>query len=743
VRASREFELPALLAAIVESAYDSIVSSTLDGVITSWNAAAERMYGYTAAEIIGRSASLLIPPETAPKLMPVLRRVRQGEGIEHFETRLRRKDGSIIEVSLTDSPLRDASGAVVGTSSITRDLTERNRAHARFRGLLEAAPDATICADSGGRIVLVNAQAERLFGYPREELAGQPVEILVPDASKAAHPGLRAGYAADPRPRLMGAGLELTGRRRDGTTFPAEIALSALDTDQGLLVSAAIRDVTQQRQAARAQTRLASIIESSHDAMLSLDLDGLITSWNPGAERLFGYTAAEIIGHHSDLLLPAGQRSDVHKILVSLFRGEKVEEFKAERVRKGGTTIAVMVTAVSITDKAGAITGLSAVVRDISVQQRAGARFRGLLEAAPDAMVCADSGGLIVLVNAQAERLFGYPREELTGQPVEILVPDASKTAHPGLRAGYAADPRPRLMGAGLELTGRRRDGTTFPAEIALSALDTDQGLLVSAAIRDVTQQRQARDDLSRINQNLTSFSYSLAHDLRTPLRSLAGYSAALIEDYADTLGADGRSYAQRIEAASEHMGHILDDLLHLSRISGAKISLQQVDLGAEAVAIAAGLQRQDPDRRACFTIQQPAPALADLVLIREVLDNLLSNAWKFTSGRDTASIEFGMTPATDGRVRCHVRDNGAGFNPEYTHKLFQPFQRLHTAREFPGTGIGLASVRQIVDRHHGRAWAEGTVGDGATFFFTLQAAEQAGASHRLAQHETSSPLDI
>ena len=474
-------------------------------------------------------------------------------------------------------------------------------------GLLEAAPDATVCVDQDGRIVLVNAQAERLFGYPREELAGQPVEILVPDVIKAAHPGLRAGYAADPQPRQMGAGLDLSGRRRDGTTFPAEISLSAIDTDQGLLVSAAIRDVTKQRQA--------------------------------------------------------------------------------------------------------------------------DARFRGLLEAAPDATVCVDSDGRIVLVNAQAERLFGYPREELAGQPVEILVPDVIKAAHSGLRAGYAADPQPRQMGAGLDLSGRRRDGTTFPAEISLSAIDTDQGLLVSAAIRDVTQQRQARDDLRRTNQNLQSFSYSLAHDLRTPLRSLAGFSTLLIEDYGDTLGEDGRGYAQRIEAASEHMGRILDDLLHLSDISRAKISFEQVDLGAEVATIAAGLQRQDPGRHVRFTIQQPARALADVDLIREVLHNLLENAWKFTSGRDSASIEFGMTPATDGRVCCYVRDNGAGFDPAFVHKLFQPFQRLHATRGFPGTGIGLASVRQIVDRHNGRTWAEGTVGGGATFFFTLQAAETCPAT--------------
>ena len=177
-------------------------------------------------------------------------------------------------------------------------------------GLLEAAPDATVCVDESGRIVLVNAQAERLFGYPREELAGQPVEILVPDAIRARHAVLRTGYAANPSPRLMGARVNLSCRRRDGTIFPADIALSALDTDQGILVSAAVRDITQQQRAALAQARLASIVESAQDAILSLDLDGLITSWNPGAERLYGYTAAEIIGRHSDLLLPDGQRSD-------------------------------------------------------------------------------------------------------------------------------------------------------------------------------------------------------------------------------------------------------------------------------------------------------------------------------------------------------------------------------------------------------------------------------------------------
>ena len=342
-----------------------------------------------------------------------------------------------------------------------------------------------------------------------------------------------------------------------------------------------------------------------------------------------------------------------------------------------------------------------------------------LLEAAPDAMVCIAADGRVVLVNAQAERLFGYQRAELIGQPVEILVPEAARAVHPGDRAGQVTDPRHRPMGASRPLAGRRRDTTTFPAEISLSAIDTADGILVAAAIRDVTAQLRVRDP-ERSSQSLESFIYSVSHDLRAPLRALSGYSGALMEDYGGILGEEGRGYAERIVAVSEQMGQLIDYLLYLSRISRAELHLQSIDLGAEAGRIAEEIQRREPLRRIGFTIQKPVQALADRQLIRTVLENLLDNAWKFTSGRDDASIEFGTVPNSDAVVCCYVRDNGAGFDPAYAGQLFQPFQRLHAARDFPGTGTGLASVRLIVERHGGHVWAEGTVGAGATFYFTL-----------------------
>jgi PAS domain S-box-containing protein len=339
-------------------------------------------------------------------------------------------------------------------------------------------------------------------------------------------------------------------------------------------------------------------------------------------------------------------------------------------------------------------------------------------------MVCVDAGGRIVMVNAQMVRLFGYPREELEGQLVEMLVPGAARAVHPQHRTGYMADPVPRPMGAGMQLTGRRRDGSTFPAEISLSAIDTDEGTLVTAAVRDVTERQRRQDDLERAVRNLETFTYSVAHDLRAPLRALGGFTAALLEDCWDGLGEVGQGYAERIKAASEQMATLIDDLLHLSRLSRAEMNLHPVDLGAEASRIAEELQRGGLDRRVRFVIQRPVWAPADIPLIRMVLQSLLDNAWKFTSRRDDALIEFGTTPAEEARVCCYVRDNGAGFDPAYVGKLFNPFQRLHTTREFPGTGVGLAGVRLIVERHAGHAWAEGAVGEGATFYFTLNAGE-------------------
>jgi light-regulated signal transduction histidine kinase (bacteriophytochrome) len=250
------------------------------------------------------------------------------------------------------------------------------------------------------------------------------------------------------------------------------------------------------------------------------------------------------------------------------------------------------------------------------------------------------------------------------------------------------------------------------------------------AQIRTLNVELEARVELRTAelvvaNKNLEAFTYSVAHDLRSPLRALSGYSEALTEDYGDGLDETGRRFIERIQAATERMSALIEDMLLLAQVSRSELSLGPVDLSAEVAAIAAELQAREPGRRVRFAIDAGVWATADRSLIRAVVQNLVENAWKFTAKRDGATIEFATTAAEDAEVCCYVRDNGAGFDPAYVGKLFQPFQRLHSVTEFPGTGIGLASVRRIIERHGGRAWAEGAVGRGATFYFTLNAKER------------------
>lgn len=372
-------------------------------------------------------------------------------------------------------------------------------------------------------------------------------------------------------------------------------------------------------------------------------------------------------------------------------------------------------------------------VEDIAVSRDgASARlFSAIVNSSDDAIVGETFDGVIATWNPAAEAIYGYGAAEIIGRPATVLCPPG------GEDEGQETLAR---IGRGehvphCETFRRRKDGTDFPASVTVSPIRDEAGRLIGASsiTRDVTEQVRARaaaealhraDDLKAANGSLESFTYSVSHDLRAPLRAMSGFSAALLEEYGDVLGEDGRRYAGRIVAASEHMAALIDNLLRLSRLARTDMNLGSVDLGAEATQIAAELQGDDPGRHARFAVQRPVQVQADRALMRVVMHNLLGNAWKFTSGRDDALIEFGTVPAGDAPVCYYVRDNGAGFDPAYTHKLFSPFQRLHPASEFPGTGIGLSIVRLLVERHGGRVWAEGAVGTGAAFYFTLDEKE-------------------
>lgn len=372
-------------------------------------------------------------------------------------------------------------------------------------------------------------------------------------------------------------------------------------------------------------------------------------------------------------------------------------------------------------------------VRDAVRQQESERRFRSLLESAPDAMVVVDEQGVIQLVNSQTEKVFGYDRLEIIGQSIEILTPKRFRKRHVKHREGYHAEHPVRPMGIGLELYGLRKNGTEFPVEISLSPLETESGLLVSAAIRDVTQRKRMEEDVQKLNEDLKqraaqleaankeleAFSYSVSHDLRAPLRSIDGFSHALLEDYSEQLPDEGRSYLERVRAAAQRMAVLIDDLLNLSRITRTQLQPKFINLSKLVEDIAQSLRESQPGRQVTLAVTPDLMAEGDPHLMRIVLENLLNNAWKFTSRQEQPMIEFGQKTHVKERT-FYVRDNGVGFDMAYADKLFGVFQRLHSISEFPGTGVGLATVQRIIAIHGGRIWAESAEGKGATFYFTL-----------------------
>ncbi len=372
-----------------------------------------------------------------------------------------------------------------------------------------------------------------------------------------------------------------------------------------------------------------------------------------------------------------------------------------------------------------------------------------LLGSMPDALVIVTAEGKIISSNAQAARLFGYTEQELQGESMALLVPERLRQTQRQYYAGFFLSRGDRVPEATLELSGLRKDGREFPIEMSSKPLVAEKGLLVTSAIRDITQRKRVQEQISELNRQLKNraaelegankeleaFSYSVSHDLRGPLQNIDSFSQILVEDYANRLGADGRDCVQRLRSGCQHMEEIIEALLALSNMARHEMVPDRVDLSSLAKAVAEVIKQKDPERLVDWVIADGLTAEGDARLLRVVLENLLGNAWKFTAKRPRARIEFGALPQCNGARTYFVRDDGAGFDMARAGDLFTPFKRLHDQNQFRGTGIGLATVQRVIRRHRGKIWAEGSVDQGATFCFTL-------TDETASSHERESQID-
>ncbi|HTP12886.1 MAG TPA: PAS domain S-box protein [Bacteroidota bacterium] len=860
------------LASIVENASDAIVAKNLDGTITAWNAGAEKLFGYRAAEALGKNISILIPPDRAEEETDIIRRIRNGEVIEHFESVRKRRDGSTVDVSLTISPIRDELGVVTGVSKIARDISEAKRAeqalvrsetllremgrigkiggweldaatmkqvwtdetyavHDReresydpnsteelsrftpgsketmetaFRDALEhgkpydieaemttvrgnrkwvravCAPemkDGTIVRLKGtvqditerkraeeavlllqsrtqrfidanivgiaiarpdGMIVQANDYYLKVIGATRDEFAGgrvywssfTPTEWL--PADEKAIRELHSRGTCTPYEKEL--------HRRDGSRVAILITVALLPGPEEEFIGFVL-DITDRKKSAQQIEFQASILDQIHNAVITTDMEGQVMYWNKHAESLYGWRADEVVGKEVDeFLVPQEQR----KALADRRSAVDAGAFwngRTEFLNRDGSCIPVHVYSASLRDAEGQVVGRNSVsidIRDVLKAEEAlkesEERFSTAFFTSPVSQsVISTASSEILAVNDACCRQFGYSREELVGATTAKLnlweSPSERELAVEELRRTGHISPR--------EATVRTKSGDKRTVIVAIEPIAWKGLPCLISSVVDITDRKRAEEEVMKLNAELESrvaqrtgelqaankeleaFSYSVSHDLRAPLRAMDGFSRILMEEYGPRLDEEARRLLEIVRSNSSTMGELIDDLLQFSRTGRAELRVTTVDMRGLALAVVGELQKTIDGRQVSVSVGNLPNADTDYAMMKLVFTNLLSNAFKFTSKTAGARIEVG-SHTNDHEQIYYVKDNGAGFDVQYAHKLFGVFQRLHSKDEFEGTGIGLGIVKRIIEKHNGRVWAEGKVDEGATFYFAL-----------------------
>ena len=486
-------------------------------------------------------------------------------------------------------------------------------------------------------------------------------------------------------------------------------------------VAQATLELRRQRDAAE---HLARIVEFSHDAIWSQGLDGRIRTCNAAAARLFGCTIEQICGRGTLDLIAQARRDEFATVLLRAHHGEVIDQLETQVLHSDASLISVSLTVSPHVDQ-GELSGVSFIARDIMGRRKAEAMFGAAVDASPSGMIAVDHEGRIVLVNAEAVRLFGYAREELLGLSIEALVPKKQRATHPALRLAYATSPTARAMGVGRQLWAVKKDGTEFPVEVGLNPIDVYGEPLILSAIVDRTEMKRERDaleaktaELQRSNEELEQFAYVASHDLQEPLRMVVNFMGLFQRTYGAGLDDTAKRYVEFAVDGSQRMKELIDALLTYSRVDSRGGDFVVVDLTRSLERVLENLSLLIADTGARIEHDRLPLVRGDAQQIEQLLQNLITNAIKFRGEREPVVRIAAIEAATHHEIS--VQDNGIGFEARHAERIFQMFQRLHERSKYPGSGIGLAVAKRIVARHAGRIWATSIPNQGATFHFTL-----------------------
>ncbi|HKO30778.1 MAG TPA: PAS domain S-box protein [Nitrospiraceae bacterium] len=752
----------ARLSGIISSAMDAIITIDQTECVIDFNHAAEQMFECTAANAVGRQIDRFIPKRSwamhgrhidESGLMQVTNPLVGALGTIYGH----RANGEEFPIEAAISQLETQAGKFY--TLILRDMTERVRqetalrlSEARYRDLIQALPAAVYTCDEQGHVMLYNQSAVALLGREPEvgeyQWSASSWKVYRPDGSPLPLDQLPMEVTLHEGHSIRGE--EIVIERPDGTRrYVLPHSEPMLNAD-GAVVGAVnmLVDITDRKQAEQAVANLAAIVTSSDDAIIGMDLCGNVTSWNRGAERLYGYTAEDMIGNPITSLIPADRQDEESHMLERVRCGESVEHYETIRRCKDGSRLIVSLTVSPVSDSHGRIIGASKIARNITEQKRIEQALRRSERDLSDFFDNASIGlhwvgpdGMIIKVNQTELDLFGYSREEYMGRHIAEFHVDkpAIQDILDRLARGETLSEYPARI--------QCKDGSIRDVLVNSNVLFDDGRFIHTRDFtRDVTDRNRAekalveRDRaltvanealkkqtaaLARVNKELEGFSYSVSHDLRAPLRTIDAFSRIIEEDHGSHLNPEAHRCLTIVRKAAGQAGELIDDLLEFSRLGRQEVSFRFIEMTDLVREVADDMSIVKDGRKIDLTIGALPSCEGDRRLLKLVWNNLLSNAFKYTKNQSTPRIEVGWVPGDSSAeaVTYYIKDNGVGFDMQYVHKLFGVFQRLHRKEDFEGTGVGLANVRRIIQRHGGRVWAEGKVDGGATFYFSLRKA--------------------